>query len=55
MAMEIVALRLKKGDVVEFFCGMFTTVTWINMDIGGSSKEGLQGVRARRRCQAVML
>ena len=38
-----------------FFGGMFTTVTWINMDIGGSSKEGLQGVRARRRCQAVML
>jgi hypothetical protein len=36
MAMEIVALRLKKGDVVQFFLWyVYQTVTWINMDIGG--------------------
>ena len=36
MAIEIVALLLKKGDVVDFlFWYVYETVTWINMDTCG--------------------
>ena len=35
MAIEIVALLLKKGDVVVFFGDVYETVTWINMDTCG--------------------
>jgi hypothetical protein len=35
MAIEIVALLLKKGDVVVFFWDVYETVTWINMDTCG--------------------